>query len=74
MKKIIAVAIISTLLVALSLYAVNAVIVAQQKSKQLEVSHSLLQYSEGLSQSVAQALKSLLHRVVIKPVSIVTGR
>jgi len=41
MKKIIAVAIISTLLVALSLYAVNAVIVAQQKSKQLEVSHSL---------------------------------
>lgn len=59
MKKIIAVAIISTLLVALSLYAVNAVIVAQQKSKQLEVSHSLLQYSEGLSQSVAQALKSI---------------
>ena len=59
MKKIIAVAIISTLLVALSLYAVNAVIVAQEKSKQLEVSHSLLQYSEGLSQSVAQALKSI---------------
>ncbi|MCQ4445285.1 cyclic diguanylate phosphodiesterase [Enterobacter cloacae] len=59
MKKIIAVAIISTLLVVLSLYAVNAVIVNQQKSKQLEISHTLLQYSEDLSQSVAQALKSI---------------
>lgn len=59
MKKIIAVAIISTLLVVLSLYAVNAVIVSQQKSKQLEISHTLLQYSEDLSQNVALALKSI---------------
>ena len=59
MKKIIAVAIISTLLVILSLYAVNAVIVSQQKSKQLEISHTLLEYSEDLSQSVALALKSI---------------
>ena len=59
MKKIIAVAIISTLLVVLSLYAVNAVIVSQQKSKQLEISHTLLQYSEDLSKNVALALKSI---------------
>ncbi|MCF8580175.1 cyclic diguanylate phosphodiesterase, partial [Enterobacter ludwigii] len=56
MKKIIAVAIISTLLVILSLYAVNAVIVSQQKSKQLEISHTLLEYSEHLFQRVALLL------------------
>ena len=59
MKKIVAVAVVSAFLVFLSLYTVNAVIVGQQKSKQLEISHTLLQYSEGLSQSVAQTLKSL---------------
>ncbi|MDR0173582.1 EAL domain-containing protein [Enterobacter sichuanensis] len=59
MKKMIAVAIVSTLLVLLSLYAVNAVIVGQQKSKQREISHTLLRYSEDLSQSVALALKSI---------------
>ncbi|MGM8753741.1 EAL domain-containing protein [Enterobacter chuandaensis] len=59
MKKIIAVAIVSAFLVFLSLYAVNAVIVGQQKSKQLEISRTLLHYSESLTQSVAQTLKSL---------------
>ena len=42
MKKRIAVAIVSTLLVILSLYAVNAVILGQQKTKQLEISRTLL--------------------------------
>ncbi|STQ12597.1 Predicted signal transduction protein containing sensor and EAL domains [Enterobacter cloacae] len=37
MKKIIAVAIVSTILVILSLYAVNAVIISQQKDKQREI-------------------------------------
>jgi sensor c-di-GMP phosphodiesterase-like protein len=59
MKKIIAVAFISTLLVVLSLYAVNALITGQQKIKQLEISHTLLHYSEDLSQNVALALKSI---------------
>ena len=59
MKKIIAVALISTFLVLLSFYAVNAIILEQQKNKQLEISNTLLQYSEGLSQSVATALKSV---------------
>jgi hypothetical protein len=59
MKKLIAVAIVSTLLVFLSLYAVNAVIIGQQKSKQLEISRTLLHYSEDLSQSVALGLKSI---------------
>jgi len=59
MKKLIAVAIVSTLLVILSLYAVNAVIVGQQKSKQREITHTLLRYSEDLSQSVAMVLKSI---------------
>lgn len=59
MKKIITVAIISTLLVILSLFAVNAVITGQQKNKQREISHTLLHYSEDLSQSVALALKSI---------------
>ncbi|HGE6929414.1 TPA: EAL domain-containing protein [Enterobacter cloacae] len=59
MKKIIAVAIISTILVILSLYAVNAVIVSQQRDKQREVAHTLLHYSEGLSESVALALKNV---------------
>lgn len=49
MKKIIA-AIVSTLLVILSLYVVNAVIVGQQKNKQFEISHTLLRYSgRGIS-------------------------
>jgi sensor c-di-GMP phosphodiesterase-like protein len=59
MKKIIAVSFISTFLVLLSFYAVNAIILEQQKNKQLEISNTLLQYSEGLSQSVATALKSV---------------
>ncbi|WP_336238536.1 EAL domain-containing protein [Enterobacter chuandaensis] len=59
MKKIIAVAIVSTLLVLLSLYAINAAIVSQQKIKQREISHTLLRYSESLSQNVAQSLKSM---------------
>jgi len=59
MKKIIAVAIVSTLLVILSLYVVNAVIVGQQKNKQFEISHTLLRYSEEVSQSVAGTLKSI---------------
>jgi hypothetical protein len=37
---------------------VNAIILEQQKNKQLEISNTLLQYSEGLSQSVATALKA----------------
>lgn len=59
MKKRIAVAIVSTLLVILSLYAVNAVILGQQKTKQLEISRTLLHYSEDLSQNVALGLKSI---------------
>ena len=59
MKKRIAVAIVSTLLVILSLYAVNAVILGQQKTKQLEISRTLLHYSENLSQNVALGLKSI---------------
>lgn len=67
MKKIIAVAIISTILVILSLYAVNAVIVSQQRDKQREVAHTLLHYSEGLSESVALALEMLRRKAVMKP-------
>ena len=48
MKKAIAVAIISTFMVVLSLYAVNAIIVEQQKNRQREISHTLLSYSEEL--------------------------
>lgn len=59
MKKLIAVAIVSSLLVFLSLYAVNAVIIGQQKSKQREISRTLLHYSEDVSQSVALGLKSI---------------
>ncbi|GAB7416289.1 hypothetical protein TUM16655_29420 [Enterobacter cloacae] len=59
MKKLIAVAIASTLLVFLSLYAVNVVIIGQQKSKQREISRTLLHYSEDVSQSVALGLKSI---------------
>ena len=59
MKKIVAVTIVSAFLVFLSLYTVNAVIMGQQKSKLREISQTLLQYSEGLSQSVAQTLKGL---------------
>ena len=59
MKKLIAIAIVSTLLVFLSLYAVNAVIIGQQKSKQREISRTLLHYSEDVSQSVALGLKSI---------------
>lgn len=58
MKKRIAVAIVSTLLVILSLYAVNAVILGQQKTKQLEISRTLLHYSEDLSQTWRWALKA----------------
>lgn len=57
MNKIIAVAIVSTLLVLLSLYAVNAVIVEQQQSKQHEIAHTFLRYSESLTLSVASTLK-----------------
>lgn len=59
MKKIVAVTIVSAFLVFLSLYTVNAVIMGQQKSKLREISQTLLLYSEGLSQSVAQTLKGL---------------
>ena len=59
MKKIIAVTIVSAFLVFLSLFAVNAVIGSQQKSKQLEISRTLLQHSESLTQSMAQTLKNL---------------
>lgn len=59
MKKIVAVTIVSAFLVFLSLYTGNAVIMGQQKSKLREISQTLLQYSEGLSQSVAQTLKGL---------------
>ena len=59
MKKLIAVAIASTLLVFLSLYVVNVVIIGQQKSKQREISRTLLHYSEDVSQSVALGLKSI---------------
>ncbi len=57
MKKAIAVAIISTLMVVLSLYAVNAIIVEQQKNRQREISHTLLSYSEELTQNIASTLK-----------------
>ncbi|MEG5897967.1 EAL domain-containing protein [Enterobacter bugandensis] len=59
MKKIIAVTIVSAFLVFLSLFAVNAVIGSQQKSKQLEISRTLLHHSESLTQSIAQTLKNL---------------
>lgn len=62
MKKIIAVAIVSTILVILSLYAVNAVIISQQKDKQREIAQTLLHYSEGLSESIALALKEVTTR------------
>ena len=58
MKKAIAVAIISTLMVVLSLYAVNAIIVEQQKNRQREISHTLLSYSEELTQNIASTLKN----------------
>lgn len=58
MKKIITVAIISTLLVILSLYAVNAIIVEQQKNRQLDVSRTLLHYSEDLTQNITSTLKN----------------
>jgi cytoskeletal protein RodZ len=74
MKKRIAVAIVSTLLVILSLYAVNAVILGQQKTKQLEISRTLLHYSEDLSQNVALGLKSITTQGVIKPALIATDK
>ena len=43
MKKIVAVTIVSAVLVFLSLYTVNAVIMGQQKSKLREISQTLLQ-------------------------------
>lgn len=58
MKKAIAVAIISTLMVVLSLYAVNAIIAEQQKNRQREISHTLLSYSEELTQNIASTLKN----------------
>lgn len=54
MNKAIAVAIISTFMVVLSLYAVNAIIVEQQKDRQREISHTLLRYSEDLTQKYRQ--------------------
>lgn len=59
MKKIIVVAFISTLLVVLSLYAINVIIVEQQKDKQREIAYALLNYSEDLSQNVASTLKRI---------------
>ena len=59
MKKNVAVAVISSFLVILSLYAVNAIIIEQQKNKQLEISTTLLHYSENLSLSLATALKEM---------------
>lgn len=56
MKKAIAVAIISTFMVVLSLYAVNAIIAEQQKNRQREISHTLLSYSEELTQNIASTL------------------
>ena len=58
MNKAIAVAIISTFMVVLSLYAVNAIIVEQQKDRQREISHTLLRYSEDLTQNIASTLKN----------------
>lgn len=58
MKKAIAVAIISTFMVVLSLYAVNAIIAEQQKNRQREISHTLLSYSEELTQNIASTLKN----------------
>ncbi len=74
MKKLIAVAIASTLLVFLSLYAVNAVIIGQQKSKQREISRTLLHYSEDVSQSVALGLKSITTQGCDKTSSIATDK
>ncbi|MGS6162363.1 hypothetical protein ACVGWB_10670 [Enterobacter mori] len=37
--------------------AVNAVIVGEQKDKPREITHTLLSYSENLSQHVASALE-----------------
>ena len=57
MKKRIAVAIVSTLLVILSLYG-QCGYPGQQKTKQLEISRTLLHYSEDLSQTWRWALKA----------------
>lgn len=57
MKKQIAVSVISTVLVLLSLYVVNAVIMQQQKNKLSDISATLLHYSEDLTQTVAAVLK-----------------
>ena len=46
------------LMVVLSLYAVNAIIVEQQKNRQREISHTLLSYSEELTQNIASTLKN----------------
>lgn len=59
MKKIITVAFISTLLVILSLFAINAIIAEQQKDKQREIATTLLHYSEDLAQNISQALKGI---------------
>ena len=67
MKKAIAVAIISTLMVVLSLYAVNAIIVEQQKNRR-EISHTLLSYSEELTQNIASTLKNTTVQDAIAPV------
>lgn len=67
MKKNIAVFVLSTLLVLLSFYTVNAIIVGQQNSKQREIANTLLNYSEGLTQSVAETLKSITTRGCDKP-------
>ena len=45
-------------MVVLSLYAVNAIIVEQQKNRQREISHTLLSYSEELTQNIASTLKN----------------
>lgn len=68
MKKAIAVAIISTFMVVLSLYAVNAIIAEQQKNRQREISHTLLSYSEELTQNIASTLKIPPRRDAIAPV------
>lgn len=58
MKKTIAVAIISTFMVILSLYAVNAIIAEQQMNRQRGLSHTLLSYSEELTQNITSTLKN----------------
>ena len=68
MKKAIAVAIISTFMVVLSLYAVNAIIAEQQKNRQREISHTLLSYSEELTQISPVRLKIPPRRDAIAPV------